>query len=96
MDSAMLVLLLALVGMITYLLFTPCKWLDDYAQEGKEQWTGEDIGSGFSSEHRQVIHRDQEGVPFVKTLDVPFNDPEVPNRPAKPKKKRKYKKRTKK
>ena len=40
MDSAMLVLLLALCGLIIYLLFSPSKWLDKYAQDEKEQWTG--------------------------------------------------------
>jgi len=59
MDSAMLVIILALVGIITYLLFTPCKWLDKYAQEEKDQWSGEDIGEN-------LIYKDQEGVPFVK------------------------------
>ena len=43
MESAMLVLLLALVGVLTYLLFSPSKWLDKYAQEETEQWTPKQV-----------------------------------------------------
>jgi hypothetical protein len=39
MESAMLLLLIVLVGVLTYLLFSPSKWLDKYAQEETEQWS---------------------------------------------------------
>jgi hypothetical protein len=91
MESAMLVLLLVLGGLMVYMVFSPTSligpWLDKYCKEEKRRWSGEDIEPHY-----------QEGTPFVKTLDIPFEDPEVPNRPSKskPKKKRKYTKRKKK
>jgi len=51
MDSAMLLLLLVLVGVLTYLLFSgkSCisKTLDKYCQREKESWTGEDVGESL-------------------------------------------------
>ena len=88
-------LLILLSGLFIWLLFSEKSWiadaLDKYAQDEKEYSLGEDIEPNY-----------QEGKPFVKSLDKPFNDPEVPNRPlkkkvkAKTKTKRKYTKRKKK
>jgi len=51
MDSAMLLLLLVLVGVLTYLLFSgkSCvsKALDKHCQREKESWTGEDVGESL-------------------------------------------------
>ena len=102
MDSAMLLLLLVLVGVLTYMLFAPTSiigpWLDRYCRDEKRSWGGEDITPEYNT--NQDIHDaiSQEKVPFTPALDTPFNDPEVPNRPSKkkPKKKRVYKKRSKK
>ena len=56
------------------------------------EWEGEDIEPEYNT--NQDIHEaiSQEKVPFTPSLDIPFNDPEVPNRPSK--KSRKKKKRT--
>ena len=47
----MLLLLLVLVGVLTYLLFSgkSCisKTLDKYCQREKESWTGEDVGESL-------------------------------------------------
>ena len=96
MESAMLVLLLVLAGLLTYLLFSPKSilgpYLDNLCQDKKDQWTGETIG--------EQPFKVQEGTPFTASLEEPFDDPEVPNRPKKAKprkpKKRKYTKRSKK
>jgi hypothetical protein len=96
MESAMLVLLLVLAGLLTYLLFSPKSilgpYLDKLCQDKKDQWTGETIG--------ESPFKVQEGTPFTASLEEPFDDPEVPNRPKKAKprktKKRKYTKRSKK
>ena len=80
-------LLLILVGILTYLLFSPTSiigpWLDRLCQDEKdswkalrskdkkEKWAGEDIEPHY-----------QEGIPFTPSLNKPFDDPEVPNRPA--------------
>ena len=61
------------------------------------EWEGQDIEPKYNT--NQDI---QEKVPFTPSLDIPFNDPEVPNRPSKkkkpkrPKTKRVYKRRKKK
>ena len=88
----MLALLLVLVGLLTYMLFSPTSiigpWLDRHCKRERENWSGETIEPHY-----------QEGTPFTPSLDKPFDDPEVPNRPSKkkkPKKKRVYKRRKKK
>ena len=100
METAMLVLLLVLAGLLVYLLFSPKSiigpYLDKLCQDhGKNNWTGEDVG--------ESPFKVQEGTPFTASLEEPFDDPEVPNRPSKKKKakprkpkKRKYTKRSKK
>ena len=98
MESGMLCLLLVLGGLMVYMLFSPTSiigpWLDRHCKR-EDKWTGEDVG--------ESPFKIQEKVPFTPSLDVPFNDPEVPNRPSKKKKakprkpkKRKYTKRSKK
>ena len=102
MDSGMLVLLLVLGGIMVYMVFAPTSligpWLDKYCKEEKRKWGGEDVEPDYNT--NQDIHDaiSQEKVPFTPALDIPFDDPEVPNRPSKKKtkKKRVYKKRSKK
>ena len=102
MDSAMVLLLLVLGGVLVYMLFSPTSligpWLDKYCKEEKRKWGGEDVTPDYNTNQ---VHDaiSQEKVPFTPALEIPFEDPEVPNRPSKPKKtktKRKYKKRSKK
>ena len=75
MESAMIALLLVLVGVLTYILFSPTSiigpWLDKYCQEEKELWKGEDIEPNY-----------QEGTPYIKPSEQRWDDPEVPNRPT--------------
>ena len=84
MESAMLVLLLTLVGLLTYLIFSPKSiigpYLDKLCQDKKDKWTGEDIG--------ESPFKIQEGTPFTPSLEKPFDDPEVPHRPVKKKKRK--------
>ena len=98
MESAMLVLLLVLGGVMVYMVFSPTSligpWLDKYCKEEKRKWGGEDITPDYKTNIHDAIT--QEKIPFTPALEIPFDDPEVPNRPSKPKKKRKYKKRSKK
>ena len=101
-DSGGMVLLLLILGAIfAYLFFSKGFWLDRFMQDRK--WEGQDIEPDYNT--NQDIHDaiSQEKVPFTPSLDIPFDDPEVPNRPSKkPKKprkgktKRSYKKRSKK
>ena len=98
-DGGGMVLLLLLLGAIfAYLFFSKGFWLDRFMQDRK--WEGQDIEPDYNT--NQDIHDaiSQEKVPFTPSLDIPFDDPEVPNRPSKkpkkPKKKRSYKKRSKK
>ena len=94
MESAMLALLLILVGLLTYMIFSPTSiigpWLDRHCKRERESWSGEDVEPHY-----------QEGTPFTPALEKPFDDPEVPNRPLKkkakpkPKKKRVYKRKRK-
>ena len=86
-GSGMLVLLLILGAIITYLLFSKGFWLDRFMQDSK--WEGQDIEPEYNT--NQDIHDaiSQEKVPFTPSLDIPFEDPEVPNRPSKKSKKKK-------
>ena len=91
-DGGGMVLLLLLLGAImVYILFSKGFWLDRFMQT--REWEGEDVEPEYNT-NQQSIHEaiSQEKVPFTPSLDIPFNDPEVPNRPSK--KSRKKKKRT--
>ena len=76
MESAMLALLLILVGLLTYMVFSPTSiigpWLDRHCKKERDSWSGEDIEPKY-----------QEGTPFTPSLEKSFDDPEVPNRPSK-------------
>ena len=84
METAMLVLLLTLAAVLTYLLFSPTSiigpTLDRMCQKKDDKWTGEDIG--------ESPFKIQEGTPFTPSLEEKFDDPEVPNRPSKRKKRK--------
>ena len=80
--------------------------MDRFMQSRK--WEGDDIEPDYNTNQQQQSIHDaisQEKVPFTPSLDIPFDDPEVPNRPSKKKTskkarktktKRVYKKRSKK
>ena len=91
-DGGMVLLLLVLGAIITYLLFSKGFWLDKYCKDERESWSGEDITPEYNTnQQKQSIHDaiSQEGIPFTPSLDIPFEDPEVPNRPSKKSKKKK-------
>jgi hypothetical protein len=102
-DGNMLILLLILGAIMVYLLFSKGFWMDRFMQSRK--WEGQDIEPDYNT--NQNIHDaiSQEKIPYTPSLDIPFEDPEVPNRPSKqtskkkvvkkPKKKRVYKRRKK-
>ena len=90
-GGGMIVLLLILGAILVYLLFSKGFWLDKWCR--RNNWDGSDIQG-------EAPFKVQEKVPFTPSLEVPFDDPEVPNRPSKKKKpkkktKRKYKRRKK-
>ena len=96
-GSGMLVLLMILGAIMVYILFSKGFWMDRFMQSRK--WEGQDIEPEYNT--NQDIHDaiSQEKVPYTPSLDIPFDDPEVPNRPSKKKKtkkKRVYKRRKKK
>ena len=101
-GGGMLLLLMILGALMVYLLFSKGFWMDRFMQSRK--WEGDDIEPEYNT--GQDIHDaiSQEKVPYTPSLDIPFDDPEVPNRPSKkktvkkpkPKKKRVYKRRKKK
>jgi hypothetical protein len=99
-DGGMVLLLLVLGAIMVYLLFSKGFWLDKYCRDERKSWGGEDVEPDYNT-NQQSIHDaiSQEKVPFTPSLEIPFEDPEVPNRPSKTKKKktkRVYKKRSKK
>ena len=107
-GGGMVLLLMILGALMVYLLLSKGFWMDRFMQSSKwegddiepEYNTGQDIHDAISQEHTS----NQEGIPYTPSLDIPFDDPEVPNRPSKkktvkkpkPKKKRVYKRRKKK
>jgi hypothetical protein len=98
-GGGMIILLLSLGAIMVYLLFSKGFWLDKYCREEKRKWGGEDVEPDYNTNqdiHDAISQDNQEGIPFTPSLEIPFEDPEVPNRPSKKKTKRKYKKRSKK
>ena len=81
----MVVLIIILGALAAYLLLDKNtrtnKWSDK-----QDAWSGEDIQPDYNT--------GQEGIPFTPSLDEPFNDPEMPNRPSKKLKKPKKRKTT--
>ena len=91
-GGGMVLLLLFLGAILTYLFFSKGLWLDKWARDSKderESWNGSDMQPDYNT--NQDIHDaiSQEKVPYTPALDIPFDDPEVPNRPSKKNKKKK-------
>ena len=91
-GGGMILLLLVLGAIFMYLLFSKGFWLDKWAKDSndeREKWGGEDITPEYNT--NQQIHDaiSQENIPFTPSLEVQFDDPEVPNRPSKKSKKKK-------
>ena len=99
-GGGMVLLLLILGAIITYLFFSKGFWLDKWARDSQDErkgWSGEDIEPEYNSnQQKQDIHDaiSQEGIPFTPSLNTPFEDPEVPNRPSKKSKKKVVKRKT--
>ena len=101
-GGGMVLLLMILGALMVYLLFSKGFWMDRFMQSRK--WEGQDVEPEYNTNqdiHEAISQENQEGIPYTPSLDIPFNDPEVPNRPSKKKtkktkKKRVYKKRSKK
>ena len=99
-GGGMVLLLMVLGALMVYLLFSKGFWMDRFMRSTK--WEGQDIEPDYNTnQHSKSIDEaiSQEKIPYTPSLDIPFNDPEVPNRPSKkkkPKKKRVYKSRKKK
>ena len=74
-GGGMVLLLMILGALMVYLLFSKGFWMDRFMRSTK--WEGEDVEPHY-----------QEGTPFIPALEKPFDDPEVPNRPSKTKKKK--------
>ena len=95
-GGGMVLLLLILGAIFSYLFFSKGFWLDRFMQN--REWNGSDIEPDYNTnQQKQSIHDaiSQEKIPYTPSLDVPFNDPEVPNRPLKKKKAKPRKTKTK-
>ena len=93
-GGGMVLLLLILGAIITYLFFSKGFWLDRFMCS---KWEGQDIEPEYNTnQQKQDIHDaiSQEGIPFTPSLNTPFEDPEVPNRPSKKSKKKVVKRKT--
>ena len=104
-GGGMVLLLMILGALMVYLLFSKGFWMDRFMQNRK--WEGQDIEPDYNTNQdnksidEAISQENQEGIPYTPSLDIPFEDPEVPNRPLKkkakpkPKKKRVYKRKRK-
>ena len=93
-GGGMVLLLMILGALMVYLLFSKGFWMDRFMQSRK--WEGHDIEPEYNTnQHNKSIDEaiSQEKIPYTPSLDIPFEDPEVPNRPLKKKPKPKGKKR---
>ena len=85
-GGGMVLLLMILGALMVYLLFSKGFWMDRFMQSRK--WEGHDIEPEYNTnQHNKSIDEaiSQEKIPYTPSLDIPFEDPEVPNRPLKKK-----------
>ena len=80
-GSIMMVLLVIILGALAAYLLLDKNTRTNKWSDKQDAWEGEDMQPDYNA--------GQVGVPFTPTLDTPFNDPEVPNRTKKPKRKKK-------
>ena len=92
-GGGMLLLLMILGAIMVYILFSKGFWMDRFMQSRK--WEGHDIEPEYNTNQKIDEAISQEKVPYTPSLDIPFNDPEVPNRPSKKKTKKPRKTKTK-
>ena len=79
-GSIMMVLLIIILGvLVTYLLLDKRTRTDKWSSKC-DVWSGEDIEPEYNV--------NQEGIPYTPSLNIPFDDPEVPARLKKPKKRK--------
>jgi len=77
-GSIMVVLIMILGALVVYLLWD--------RNTRTDKWSGVDIEPDYGAGPQGS---DQQGIPYTPSLSNPFDDPEVPNRTMKPKKKKK-------
>ena len=93
-GGGMILLLLVLGAIFIYLFFSKGFWLDKWMRDSKderEKWSGSDIQPDYNTNQQQSINDaiSQEKIPYTPSLEVQFDDPEVPNRLSKKSKKKK-------
>ena len=93
-GGGMVLLLLILGAIFAYLFFSKGFWLDKWMRDSKderEKWSGSDIQPDYNTNQQQSINDaiSQEKIPYTPSLEVQFDDPEVPNRLSKKSKKKK-------
>ena len=79
-GSIMMVLLIIILGALAAYLLLDKNTRTNKWSDKQDAWSGEDIQPEYNA--------GQEGVPFTPSLDNPFDDPEVPARLKKPKKRK--------
>ena len=88
-GSIMMVLLVIILGALAAYLLLDKNTRTNKWSDKQDAWSGEDIEPEYMERFCREKNVDQEGIPFTPSLDNPFNDPEVPNRTKKPKRKKK-------
>ena len=77
-GSIMVVLIMILGALVVYLLWD--------RNTRTDKWSGVDIEPDYGAGPQGT---DQQGIPYTPSLSNPFDDPEVPSRTRKPKRKKK-------
>ena len=89
MESAMLILLLVLGGLMVYMLFSPTSligpWLDKYCKKEKESWGDKNCCGAKDVEEA-----------LIQSVNADIEVPQPTPKKKKPKRKRVYKRRKKK
>ena len=80
-GSIMMVVLVIILGALAAYLLLDKNTRTNKWSDKQDAWEGEDVEPDYNA--------GQVGVPFTPSLDTPFDDPEVPNRTRKPKRKKK-------
>ena len=87
-GSIMMVLLVIILGALAAYLLLDKNTRTNKWSDKQDAWSGEDIEPEYMERFCREKNVNQEGIPFTPTLDTPFNDPEVPARLKKPKKRK--------
>ena len=87
-GSIMMVLLVIILGALAAYLLLDKNTRTNKWSDKQDAWSGEDVEPEYMERFCREKNVNQEGIPYTPSLNIPFDDPEVPARLKKPKKRK--------